>query len=111
GPAHSARLETLEVTDYDYHGVVVPASSNWKTIELPLPLFTQENWGVPVAFDPAHVVAVSFHVRGASGEQTSLHIDDLGLVKQAVDREPDMEIRAPAPPTPIAIDSIGIEHP
>src|SRR5690606_31397201 len=90
GAKHSVRLETFDVTDYDYHGVVMPASSSWKTVELSLPLFTQENWGVPVAFDPAHIVAVSFHLRGASGEQTSLHIDDLGVVKQAESREPDM---------------------
>ena len=111
GPAHSARLETLDVTDYDYHGVVVPASSSWKTVQLPLPLFTQENWGVPVAFDPAHVVAVSFHVRGATGEKSSLEVDDLGVVKQAEDREPDMEIREPVPPAPVTIESISIDNP
>jgi len=111
GAKHSVRLETFDVTDYDYHGVVMPASSSWKTVELSLPLFTQENWGVPVAFDPAHIVAVSFHLRGASGEQTSLHIDDLGVVKQAESREPDMEVKEPAPPAPVAIESISIDNP
>jgi licheninase len=111
GSGHSVRLETFDVTDYDYHGVLVPASLSWKTVELALPLFTQENWGVPVAFDPSHVTAVSFHLRGATGETGSLEIDNLGMVEQMGEPEPDMVIQDPAPPTPVTLESLTIDNP
>lgn len=111
GSGHSVRLETSDVTDYDYHGVLVPTSTGWKTVELALPLFTQEGWGTPVAFDPSHAIAVSFHVRGATGATGSLEIDNLGAVAQTAEPEPDMEIQQPAPPTPVTLESVSIDNP
>src|SRR5690606_12899061 len=58
GGAHTVRLQTSDVTDYDYFGVVIPASSTWTTVELPFALFAQEGWGTSVPFDQigrAHV--------------------------------------------------------
>ena len=111
GLEHSVRLETTDVTDYDYHGVLVPASTTWKTVELALPLFTQEGWGTKVPFDPTHVLALSFHVRGATDQTGSLEIDNLGAVEQAGPTEPDMEIQEPAPPTLVTLDSLSIDNP
>lgn len=111
GVEHSVRLETSDVTDYDYHGMLIPASAGWRTVELPLPLFTQEGWGEKVPFDPTHVLAVSFHIRGATGETGSLTIDDLGAVEQQGEPEPDMEIQDPAPPTLVTLDSVTIDNP
>ncbi len=111
GNAHTVRLETTDVTDYDVHGVAVAASSSWKTVELPLNLFSQEGWGTPVAFDPSHITALSFHIRGATDQSGSLSIDDLGAVQQAADTGPDMEIRDLAPPAPVEIDSVAIDNP
>ncbi|HEU5077324.1 MAG TPA: CIA30 family protein [Polyangiaceae bacterium] len=111
GAKHSVRLETADVTDYDYHGVLVPASSTWKTMELAFPLFTQENWGEPVVFDPTRVVGVSYHIRGTTGETGSLEVDNLGVVEQSGEPEPDMEIQEPAPPTLVTLESISIDNP
>jgi len=111
GVAHSVRLETSDVADYDYHGVLMPASTAWKTVELALPLFTQEGWGEPVPFDPTHVMAISFHIRGATGETGSLEVDNLGAVEQQGEPEPDMTIQEPAPPTLVTLDSVAIDNP
>jgi licheninase len=111
GAAHSIRLETLDVIDYDFHGAAAPASSAWRTIDLPLALFAQEGWGEAIAFNPANILAVSFHLRGITGETGSLQIDSLGLVAEAGERQPDMEIRDPAPPTPVQSESVEIDHP
>lgn len=111
GVEHSVRLETSDVADYDYHGVLMPASTGWKTVELALPLFTQEGWGEPVPFDPTHISAISFHIRGATGETGSLEIDNLGAVEQQGEPEPDMTIQEPAPPTLVTLDSVAIDNP
>lgn len=111
GVEHSVRLETSDVADYDYHGVLLPASAAWKTVELPLPLFIQEGWGEKVPFDPTHVLAVSFHIRGATGETGTLEIDNLGAVEQQGETEPDMVINEPAPPAIVELESVSIDNP
>jgi licheninase len=111
GGAHSVRLQTSEVTDYDYFGVSVPASSNWKTVALPFKNFAQEGWGVKVAFEPAHIFAVDYQVRGATAGTGTLAIDDLYITKMTGPQVPDMMVRDPAPPVDATIDSIAIDNP
>lgn len=111
GVGHSVRLETADVADYDFHGVLLPTSAAWKTVELALPLFVQEGWGEKVPFDPTRVLAVSYHIRGATGQTGSLEIDNLGMVKQQGDAEPDMELHEPAPPAIVELESIAIDNP
>lgn len=111
GAAHSVRLETYAVEDYDFHVFAVPASTSWKVAELPLALFTQEGWGTKVPFDPADIAAISFHVRGATGESAFLEIDDLGAVEESGETEPDLVIQDPAPPSKVEIVSVEVDNP
>jgi endoglucanase len=109
GAAHVLRLETSDVDDYDYHGMKVPASSSWKTVELPLALFSQEGWGNNVTLDPAHAVGISFHLRGATGQADTLAIDDL-YVGQSNDQLV-LTVHEPAPPSKTPLPSLTIDNP
>jgi hypothetical protein len=75
GGAHRVQLQTTEVLDYDYYGVSLPASATWKTVTLPFKAFTQEDWGIPVAFDPSHILGVDYLVRGATGASGTFAVD------------------------------------
>ena len=100
GPAHTIRLETTDVKDYDFHGKKLPAASQWTAVEIRLDEVAQEGWGEPVAFDPAHVQNLSFHEQGTTGDSSSLVIDDLTAVATVAppSTTPDMSILPPAPP-------------
>lgn len=111
GGAHVVRVETTEVTDYDVFGVSVGKSSTWKTVTFPFKSFAQEGWGKKVAFDPSHALAISFGLRGETGESATLAIDNLKVVKTLNDVTPDLVIKDPSPPTDDTIDSIAIENP
>ncbi len=111
GLAHTVRVETYDVTDYDVHGMAMTASSTWKTVEIPLRDLVQENWGIPVEFDPSNVGAISFHLRGTTGDSGSLEIDDLKVIAQLANDGPDMEVRDPAPPEQVEMESVAVENP
>jgi licheninase len=104
-------VETSDVTDYDVFGVAISASSTWKTVILPFDSFAQEGWGKEVAFDPKHVIALSYHMRGATGKTATLQVDNLKVLKSLGERTPDMKINAAAPPTDSALETIEITNP
>jgi licheninase len=110
GRAHRVQLQTSEVKDYAYYGVNLPASASWKTVVLPLKSFTQEDWGVPVAFDASHVLGVDYQLRGATGETGTFALDDL-LLTEVAKGPPDMTVEPPSPPSDATIDSIAIANP
>lgn len=109
GAAHTVRLQTSDVTDYDYFGVVVPASSTWTTVELPFVLFAQEGWGTSVPFDPTHVNDISFHMRGPTGTTNALAIDDVYVSHATADFP--LEVLDPMPPELVVLDPLTIENP
>ncbi|HYO97245.1 MAG TPA: cellulase family glycosylhydrolase [Polyangiaceae bacterium] len=111
GGAHRLRLETFGVTDYDYHGVAVPASTAWKTVKLPIAQMAQEGWGTPVAFNPTRVGNLSFEIRGDDGSSGQLSVDDLAFESTELPRVPDLVVQPAAPPAELPIDSIAIENP
>lgn len=111
GGAHSVRIETFDVKDYDYFGVAMPASAAWRTVTLPFSVFQQEGWGDPVSFDRSNIGALSFHVRGTDGTTGQLQIDDLVAVAKVPMGPPDFMLNEPQPPTRGVIDSIAIENP
>lgn len=110
GGAHRVQLQTTEVTDYDYYGVTLPASTTWKTVTLPFKTFSQEDWGIQVAFDASHILGVDYAMRGATGVSGTLAIDDLYLVK-GVQGAPDMMVRPAAPPVDASLASTAIDNP
>ena len=109
GDAHTVRLQTSDVIDYDYHGFKVAAASVWTTVDVPFALLSQEGWGEPVAFDPTHVRDLTFHITGATGQSGSLSLDDLYLG----DTELNFPLTAqdPAPPTLVPVEPLAIENP
>lgn len=83
GAAHYVRLETSDVEDYDVHLLSVKKSNSWTTVTIAFDDLAQEGWGKNVAFNPAHVTAVSFQAKGKTGGAVvtdSVIIDDLYLI-------------------------------
>jgi endoglucanase len=111
GGAHSVRVETYSVKDYDYFRVAVPASTNWTTVNLPFSSFSQEGWGVAAKLDLTNVGNVSFQMRGATGQTGQLQIDDLMVVGGETVRVADMPVNAPAPPADVVVDPLAIPNP
>lgn len=111
GAAHTLRLETYDVADYDYYGVRVAASVGWRTVEFPFRALVQEGWGTSVELDPSNVGAMSFQARGATGVSGTILIDDLHVVHEVEDTGPDMPILEPEPPDDESIDSVAIDNP
>ena len=111
GGAHRARIETFEVTDYDYLGMDLPASTDWKTVIIPFTQIRQEGFGKKVTFNPKNLGNVSFQVRGATGTQDNLWMDNLMFLTRLPDQAPDMTVMPAVPPADIPVDSIAISNP
>jgi len=113
GSAHRVRVETYEVANYDYFGMEVGASANWKTVVVPFARLTQAGWDATakVTFNPQNVGNVSFEARGSTGVEGQVNLDNLMFLTRLPDQPPDMEVKAPAPPADEPIPSIVITHP
>jgi endoglucanase len=111
GGAHRAKIENFEVTDYDFFGMDVPASADWNTVIVPFTQIHQEGWGIKTAFNPKNVGNVSFQVKGATGGQGALSIDNLMFLTSLPNQDPDMTVMPATPPAENPIDSIVITNP
>lgn len=113
GSAHRVRVETYEVANYDYFGMEVGTSANWKTVVVPFARLTQAGWDATakVTFNPQNVGNVSFEARGSTGVAGQVNLDNLMFLTRLPDQPPDMEVKAPAPPADEPIPSIVITHP
>ena len=109
GDAHSVRLQTSDVADYDYHGFSVAAATSWTSVEIPFALLSQEGWGEPVSFDPSHVTDITFHIKGATGKSGSLSLDDLAFDDTEVNFP--LTVQDAAPPALKPIESLTIDSP
>ena len=79
GSGHCMRVETTDVTDYDYYLHCPGTSAEWKTVTAKFKDLSQGGWGSPVEFNPANVKTVSFQVEGGSPADT-ISIDDVYFV-------------------------------
>jgi licheninase len=111
GGAHRARIETFDVTDYDYFGMQLPAAASWKTAIVPFTQIRQEGYGLKATFNPKNLGNVGFQVRGSTGTQGKVAIDNLMFLTKLPNQDPDMTVMPPQPPTESPIDSIAISHP
>jgi len=69
------------VTDYDYYGYDLPATSTWTTVTIPWSSFSQSGWGVAkssIALDKA--VSLAWQATGADNVSGSLSIDNIQIV-------------------------------
>jgi len=82
GKTYRVRVETSNVTDYDYFGFVFTAPKG-KAVEVTVPYskLKQEGWGAPKKFDAANAKKVSFQTVGQPIESFEFTIIDLKPVK------------------------------
>lgn len=111
GGGHRVRVDTSDVTDFDFYGVQVPAATTWTTVSISFDSLLQEGWGKRVAFNPTHVTRLSFELKGASGRTGTLDIDDLKIVRSATKWTRDMVVQPVSPPDDELIGSIDIPNP
>jgi licheninase len=111
GGTHAIRVETFEVTDFDFLSTKVAASADWKTIIIPFSQLAQEGWGKRVEFNPKSVGNVSFQVRGNTGDTVTLAMDNLMFLTKLPTQDPDMTVMPASPPANTAIGSIAITNP
>jgi endoglucanase len=113
GSAHEVRIETSNVSDYDYHRVRPGASEDWTTVELDFDQFAQGGWGERVPFAVEDAKSISWHVSGEFAKAVgTLQIDNVRLLPGGDEPlEPNLTIHAPAPPDPKTFDTIEITHP
>jgi endoglucanase len=111
GAAHRARIETFEVTDYDFLGMFFSESADWKTVVIPFAQIRQEGWGIKVVFNPKNLGNISFQVRGDTGAQSKLDIDNLMFLTSLPNQEPDMTVMPATSPADVEITSIAIPNP
>lgn len=110
GAAHYLRAEIAEITDYDFHNIKMPASSEWVTITIYWDQLVQEGWGTRVEFSPRNLLTLSWNIKALDGTKDSLFIDDLGWAMPIV-VSADFPIRSPGDPGPAEIGDISIAHP
>ena len=111
GSAHRVRVETFEVTEYDYFGMDMAASADWKTVVVPFAQLSQQGFGAKVAFNPQDVGNISFEARGNTGAQGKVDLDNLMFLTRLPDQPPDMTVMPPTPPADDPVTSITITHP
>ncbi|NLB63597.1 MAG: cellulase family glycosylhydrolase [Fibrobacter sp.] len=99
GPYHRLRVELSAVKDYDFHFEAVPASADWQKVTIDFAELFQEGWGEEIAFDPALIRAITWEIRGKTGDEGSMFIDNIQFVDSVVcELQNDMFIREPMLP-------------
>ncbi|MCQ2088637.1 MAG: cellulase family glycosylhydrolase [Fibrobacter sp.] len=68
GASHNFRIETTDVTDYNYHRVNKDASGDWKEVEITIDMLKQETWGNDAApqkaINLAHANRIAWEIKG-----------------------------------------------
>ena len=112
GGAHTIRVETSDVTNYDVHMMTMKAARTWTKAVIRFKDLAQEGWGgVEVDFDPAHITNISFQAKGDK-KVDSLLIDNVYLQDTSeVEKDAaDMEIKDPVIPE-VTIGNIAVTNP
>jgi len=98
GASHNFRIETTDVTDYNYHRVNKDNASDWKEVEITVDMLKQETWGNASApqmkINLAHANRLAWEIKGLDAPDDAnkltynyLYVDDLscdGLAIKAV---------------------------
>lgn len=89
GASHNFRIETSDITDYNYHRVNKDASEGWKEVEITIDMLKQETWGNDAApqkpINLAHAQRLAWEIKGLEKipdnlnqpKYNYLYIDDL----------------------------------
>jgi len=83
GKQYRVRIETSDITDYDYYGKVfyAPKDSKPKEVVVPYSSLTQEGWGAKKKFNPENIVKISFQTVGQPISSFEFKIIDLKPMK------------------------------
>lgn len=101
GVAHKVRVETPEVTDYDFYSIRVPASDVWTLVTVDFSMLNQEGWGKKVTLNLDNSVKFVWNVDETSG---SFNIDEIRFVKEIkYVKQNDMQILPAEIPAPVAV--------
>ncbi len=111
GGKHEIHVETSDVKDYDVHLATFKASRTWTQATIRFKDLTQGGWGEEVAFDPTHIVAVSFQAKG-NKIVDSLIVDNIYLMdtSEVEPDQKDLTINDPVIPT-VTIGDVAINTP
>lgn len=110
GAAHTVRVQTSNVTDYDFYALGFPAATEWTLAQVPYEALRQEGYGVPVVWDATLVDNISFQIAGPDGTTGTLELDDI-YFEQTLDIDkgpPDLTLHEPEPPALTELESIEI---
>ena len=110
GAEHSVRVQTSNVTDYDFYALRFPATTEWTLAQVPYESLRQEGYGEAVAWDATLIVDVSFQIAGPDGTTGTLELDDIYFEKTIeIDKgPPDLTVQEAAPPAKAELESIEI---
>ena len=101
GVAHKVRVETAEVTDYDFYSMRVPASDVWTFVTIDFSMLNQEGWGKKVPLNLDNSMKLIWNLDETSG---NFQLDDIRFVKQITYvKQHNMEILPAEIPSPIAV--------
>ncbi len=83
GPAHTIRIETSDIKDYDVHGVKATASKTaWKCLDIKFRDLIQEGWGKAVVFNKDNINQLSIQIKGsAKVTSDSIMIDNIAFLE------------------------------
>ncbi|MBN2340485.1 MAG: CIA30 family protein [Deltaproteobacteria bacterium] len=110
GAAHAMRIETSDVTDWDYYRIEVDAASDWTLVAVPFSFFTQAGWGESVDMVLDHVTQLSWEASGVTGQEGEMYIDNLGFIDaETLNIEPDLVIRDADVPERDILSSVTID--
>lgn len=78
GVAHKLRVETPEITDYDFYQMPIPASAEWTLVTVEFSMLNQGGWGKKTALNLDNPIKLVWCLDETSG---SFDIDQINLVK------------------------------
>jgi len=101
GVAHELRLETTEITDYDFYSIPVAAAADWTLVTIDFSNLSQGGWGKKVALNLSNSIKLVWNINKTSG---SFQIDDIRFVKEITyKKENNMTILPAEIPAPLAV--------
>jgi len=99
GVAHTFRIDSPEIKDYDYYLIDIPAHDDWTLVTIDFAEMSQEGWGKKVPLNLDNELKFVWNLRKNSG---TIQLDDVQYVTEIkYEKESNMEIK-PAVIPPLA---------
>lgn len=101
GVAHTFRVDTPEIKDYDNYQLPVPASEEWTLVTIDFSMLTQEGWGKKMPLNLDNTISIVWNLNQTSG---SFQIDEVSFVKELnYTKQNDLKVLPAEIPAPIAV--------